>query len=186
VRSPTLASRLDSLVRPLCEASKLYPSDQDSMSCRSCGAHVQEAMLETLRSISTLPGALGSHACECGHPEMRRLPDGVFHCPACGSEVLPIGAASAPLRSDEHGAAYRAGWTAASGREAASWTAPTWRSGKLHRTGLLTTGAIVQAAKLARAGIVETRTPEKSSSDDEVRGGPMYAIRERRVAMKDR
>lgn len=30
----------------------------------------------------------------CGHPEMRRLPDGVFHCPACGSEVLPIGAQS--------------------------------------------------------------------------------------------
>ena len=26
---------------------------------------------------------------ECGHPEMCRLPDGVFHCPACGSEVLP-------------------------------------------------------------------------------------------------
>ena len=23
--------------------------------------------------------------CEYGHPEMRRLPDGVFHCPACGS-----------------------------------------------------------------------------------------------------
>jgi hypothetical protein len=22
---------------------------------------------------------------------MRRLPDGVQHCPACGSEVLPIG-----------------------------------------------------------------------------------------------
>jgi hypothetical protein len=21
---------------------------------------------------------------------MRRLPNGIFHCPACGSEVLPI------------------------------------------------------------------------------------------------
>jgi ribosomal protein L37AE/L43A len=110
MRGSSVASRPDSLVCPLCEASKLHPSDQHSMTCRSCGAHVQEAMLETLRSISTLPGALGSHACECGHPEMRRLPNGVFHCPACGSEVLPIGAASAPLRSDEHGAAYRAGW----------------------------------------------------------------------------
>ncbi len=47
-------------------------------------------MLETLREISKLPGSLGSHACDCGHPEMRRLPDSVFHCPACGAEVLPI------------------------------------------------------------------------------------------------
>jgi hypothetical protein len=37
-----------------------------------------------------LPEALGKHACECGHPEMRLLPGGVFHCPACGSEVVPI------------------------------------------------------------------------------------------------
>jgi ribosomal protein L37AE/L43A len=47
-------------------------------------------MLEALREIAALPDALGSHACECGHPEMRRLPDGVFHCPACGCEVLPL------------------------------------------------------------------------------------------------
>jgi uncharacterized Zn finger protein (UPF0148 family) len=46
-------------------------------------------MLEDLRSIGALPEALGSHACECGHPEMRLLPDGTFHCPACRSEVLP-------------------------------------------------------------------------------------------------
>jgi ribosomal protein L37AE/L43A len=39
--------------------------------------------------MATLPVSLGAHACECGHPEMRRLPDGVFHCPACGSEILP-------------------------------------------------------------------------------------------------
>jgi hypothetical protein len=42
------------------------------------------------RSIIGLPDAVGSHACECGHHEMRLLPDGVFHCPACGSEVLRI------------------------------------------------------------------------------------------------
>jgi hypothetical protein len=48
-------------------------------------------MLETLCQITALPDALGSHACECGHPQMRCLPDGVFHCPACGSEVLPLG-----------------------------------------------------------------------------------------------
>jgi len=45
--------------------------------------------LETLRGMIGLPDALGAHPCECGHPEMRELPDGVFHCSACGSEVLP-------------------------------------------------------------------------------------------------
>ena len=89
MRGSSLASRPDSLVCPLCEASKLYPSGQDSMRCQSCGSHLSGAMLETLRSISTLPDALGSHACECGHPEMRLLPDRTYHCPACGSEVLP-------------------------------------------------------------------------------------------------
>jgi hypothetical protein len=47
--------------------------------CPHCEAGVQ---------INALADALGRHACECGHPEMRRLPDGVFHCPACGSEVI--------------------------------------------------------------------------------------------------
>jgi hypothetical protein len=46
-------------------------------------------MLETLRDVVGLPDALGAHACECGHPEMRKLPGSVYHCPACGSEVLP-------------------------------------------------------------------------------------------------
>jgi uncharacterized Zn finger protein (UPF0148 family) len=49
-------------------------------------------MLVALREIATLPDTMGSHACECGHPEMRRLPDGVIHCPACGCEVLPLAA----------------------------------------------------------------------------------------------
>jgi hypothetical protein len=46
-------------------------------------------MLLTLHQIVALPDALGRHACDCGHPEMRLLPDGVYWCPACGSEVLP-------------------------------------------------------------------------------------------------
>jgi hypothetical protein len=66
-------------------------------------------MLETLRSITALPDVLGKHACECGHPEMRRLPDGVFHCPACGSEVLPLEASGEP-EAEHHSEAYRAGW----------------------------------------------------------------------------
>jgi ribosomal protein L37AE/L43A len=59
--------------------------------CDSCAGSVSGAMLEALRQIVALPDALGNHACEeCGHPEMRLLPDGVFHCSACGSEVLPL------------------------------------------------------------------------------------------------
>jgi hypothetical protein len=64
-------------------------------------------MLEALRQITALPEALGSHACECGHPEMRRLPDGTFHCPSCGSEVGPI---DAHATLSEHGEAWWAGW----------------------------------------------------------------------------
>src|SRR3712207_4725774 len=110
MRGSSLASRSDSLVCPLCEASKLYPSDRDSMCCQSCGGRLGGPMLETLRSISALPDALGRHACECGHPEMRRLPDGTFHCPACGSEVLSSNAPSTPSRPEEHGMAYWVGW----------------------------------------------------------------------------
>ncbi len=62
--------------------------------CDLCGRAVEDAVLWTLEQITALPDALGKHACECGHPEMRRLPDGVFHCPACSSEVVPLEAGS--------------------------------------------------------------------------------------------
>ncbi len=64
------------------------------MRCDSCGGRLSGAMLETLWRITVLPDVLGGHACECGHPEMRHLPDGTYHCPACGSEVLPRGASA--------------------------------------------------------------------------------------------
>jgi ribosomal protein L37AE/L43A len=54
-----------------------------------CGYAPRRGVLEALRQIIALPDALGNHACECGHPEMRRLSDGVSHCPGCGFEVLP-------------------------------------------------------------------------------------------------
>lgn len=110
MKRPTLTSRSDSFVCPICETGELLSSTHDTMSCQSCGGHLGGALLETLRQISALPDTLGSHACECGHPEMRVLPDGTYHCPACGSEVLPI--AAPPIRSmvHEHGAAYWAGW----------------------------------------------------------------------------
>ena len=107
----TPTSRLTFLVCPLCEKGQLRPSDQDSMRCESCSGRLSEVMLETLRSICALPDAMGAHACEeCGHPEMRCLPDGVYHCPACGSEILPLGTPPLAWKADERGEAYWAGW----------------------------------------------------------------------------
>jgi ribosomal protein L37AE/L43A len=180
-----LASRPDSLVCPLCEASKLYPSGQDSMRCRSCRAHLYGAMFENLRCISALPNVIGSHACECGHPEMRLLPDGTYHCPACGSEVLPARVHSTPSKSEENGLAYWSGWV--DGRfgvrdsfvenpNLAKWENPSDRLDyyRGHRAG-----------SEARPGTVRTRTPEKSSSDEQVRGGSCERFEKGRFAMND-
>jgi ribosomal protein L37AE/L43A len=122
MRGLSLASSSRSLVCPLCGAGELKPSAQHSAMCESCGSFVSGAMLEALRQIVALPDALGTHACEeCAHPEMRLLPDGVFHCPACRSEVFPIGAPWSPTRSDEHTEAYWAGWVDGRFREKGSF-----------------------------------------------------------------
>jgi hypothetical protein len=41
---------------------------------------------------------------------MRLLPDGVYRCPACGSEVLPVSAANVSWIEPERSEAYRQGW----------------------------------------------------------------------------
>ena len=76
-------------VCPLCEVHQLQPHGRDSALCPRCG-RLAWVILKTLREIIALPHAMGAHACECGHPEMRRLPNGVYRCPACGLEVIPI------------------------------------------------------------------------------------------------
>jgi ribosomal protein L37AE/L43A len=86
-------SRAHSIGCPACEPGKLQTCDPVPSRCDSCGRVLAGAILETLRQIVALPDAVGTHACECGHPEMRKLPDRVFHCPACGSEVVPPGSA---------------------------------------------------------------------------------------------
>lgn len=75
---------------PFCEVYELEPSGHASAHCPSCGAFLSGTLLATLRQISQLPLVVGHHACECGHPEMRLLPDGVYRCPACASEVTPV------------------------------------------------------------------------------------------------
>jgi ribosomal protein L37AE/L43A len=83
-------SKPNSIVCPACGRGELGTRGLDLAECDSCGHAFEGAVLRTLEQIVALPDALGEHACECGHPEMRRLPDGVFHCPACGSEVVPF------------------------------------------------------------------------------------------------
>lgn len=77
------------IICPFCESGELAFVGVGFARCASCGLPLLGSVLETLREIVGLPDALGAHPCECGHPEMRMLPDRVFHCPACGSEVLP-------------------------------------------------------------------------------------------------
>ncbi len=96
MKRSALASRSQSIICPNCEAGELSTGDHhNGVQCSLCGYAPSRSVLEALRQIISLPDALGSHACEeCGHPEMRRLPDGVSHCPGCGSEVLPTRARS--------------------------------------------------------------------------------------------
>lgn len=98
------------IVCPTCEMGELHRYDPDFARCNSCGRVVNNAVVVSLRRIVALPDAVGAHACECGHPEMRLLPDGVFWCPACGSEVLPIADAPTPSDSEVRSQAYRLGW----------------------------------------------------------------------------
>src|ERR671916_3544630 len=90
VKPSALASGSHSIICPICEAGELsYGCHHNQVRCPMCGYAPSRGVLEALRQIIFLPDALGNYACECRHPEMRRLPDGVFWCPACGSEVLP-------------------------------------------------------------------------------------------------
>jgi ribosomal protein L37AE/L43A len=95
MRKTCWTSRRDRSVCPLCEVGELLPSGQGSARCTSCASFVSGSMLEVLQCSVALPDSLGNHACEeCGHPEMRHPPVGVFHCPSCGSEVLTLNTSS--------------------------------------------------------------------------------------------
>jgi ribosomal protein L37AE/L43A len=98
------------LTCPFCESSTLKDFGRNSVRCQSCGGLLGGDFLQTLRGIVGLPDTVGQHACECGHPEMRLLPDGVYRCPACGSEVLPLSAASVSWMPPGRSEAYRQGW----------------------------------------------------------------------------
>lgn len=81
-------SNPDRLVCPGCGSRELRPLGPYLANCEICGI-IGRAILKTLEQLAALPEVAGEHPCECGHPEMRLLPDEVFHCPACRSEVVP-------------------------------------------------------------------------------------------------
>lgn len=102
--------KIRTLTCPFCSEAQLRAFGRNSLRCNECGGVLGGALLETLQRIVALPDAAGRHACECGHPEMRRLPDGVYRCPACGSEVTPVSAAPVSWKSPDHTEAYWSGW----------------------------------------------------------------------------
>ena len=104
------ASDTSPLTCPFCEASDLTDFGRNSARCDACGGVLGGDFLDLLRRIVTLPDTVGQHACECGHPEMRLLPDNVYRCPACGSEVLPLSATSVSWMKPGRSEAYRQGW----------------------------------------------------------------------------
>jgi ribosomal protein L37AE/L43A len=91
VKKPAcISSNTNSIICPCCGIEELERSAAGVVGCSRCGRPISTQVLKTLEQIVSLPDANGSHACECGHPEMRHLADGVLWCPACGSEVLPL------------------------------------------------------------------------------------------------
>jgi ribosomal protein L37AE/L43A len=76
------------VVCAVCESGELRSNGTSVDRCDECGRALSKDVLEIIRQIAALPDAVGDHACECGHPETRPLPDGIYRCPACGSEIL--------------------------------------------------------------------------------------------------
>ncbi len=72
---------------------KLRRGEGGASCCERCDLSRDENVVEALGQVASLPDAAGSHPRGCGHPEMRLLPDGIFHCPSCGTEATPTGAA---------------------------------------------------------------------------------------------
>jgi ribosomal protein L37AE/L43A len=104
------SSSTDSTICPYCGIDELERSAAGAARCNRCDRPLNTQVLKTLEQIVSLPDALGSHACECGHPEMRHLADGIMWCPGCGSEVLPFSASEMRSESETVSEAYRCGW----------------------------------------------------------------------------
>jgi ribosomal protein L37AE/L43A len=72
---------------PFCASGELRAVNASLARCARCGGAMSHDFYDAFLEIRALAEAEGKHACECGHPEMRRLPDGVYRCPSCAAEV---------------------------------------------------------------------------------------------------
>ena len=104
------SSNINSIICPCCGINELERGTEGAARCTRCDRPISTQVLKTLEQIASLPDAVGSHACECGHPEMRRLADGTTWCPGCGSEVVPLSASATRSGSESSSEAYRCGW----------------------------------------------------------------------------
>jgi hypothetical protein len=111
VKRSSPASGPCATICPHCGVNELRTSGSAPVHRDRCARATEDPFLKTLELIVALADASGEHACACGHPEMRRLPDGVFHCPACGSEVVPF----------EAGAAHTTFAVTLTGKERSPW-----------------------------------------------------------------
>lgn len=89
-RSARRSFDVGSLVCPACGDGELQSRGTAFVRCGRCEETVDVTVIQVLLEIVALPDALGRHACDCGHPEMRRLPGGIYRCPACCAEILPV------------------------------------------------------------------------------------------------
>lgn len=155
-----VTSNTNPLTCPFCESAHLEDFGRNSARCRTCGGVLGGELLEMLRAIVALPDTLGRHACECGHPEMRLLPDDVYRCPACGAEVVPVSAGSPTWKSPDRSEAYWSGWLDGRYGELKLMSAnrglARWESGqdrldfyRGHRDG--------HEARVARRGLIEAQ-----------------------------
>ena len=146
------------LICPFCVEATLRSFGRNSARCELCGGVLGGELLVTLHQIAVLPAAAGRHACECGHPEMKLLPDGVSRCPACGSEVTPVSADPTISKPPDHTEAYWCGWLDSrygkpacftGNRQLAKWDAPSDRLDyyRGHRAG--------REARLRRTRLIE-------------------------------
>jgi ribosomal protein L37AE/L43A len=123
------------LICPFCAEAAPRSFGRNSARCEDCGGVLSEELLVALHQIAMLPAAGGRHACECGHPEMRLLPDGVYRCPTCVADVTPSSAGprtwKSPSTWTRTGAA---GLTVDTVSRLASQTTGAWQDGRTHPT----------------------------------------------------
>ncbi len=88
--SSRATSRPGRIVCPACGSGELRLRGAGLAGYDCCGRDVDGAVLRVLEQVVALPDALGAHACECGHPEMRRRLMGCFTARRAARRSSPL------------------------------------------------------------------------------------------------